>query len=56
MAVQVEEAVQASVAPDRALDRSLADTDPEVHWAISAELARQQDTLEMIAKIGRAHV
>jgi len=47
--VQVEEAVQASVAPDRVLDRSLADTDPEVHWAISAELARQQDTLEMIA-------
>jgi hypothetical protein len=28
--VQVEEAVQASVVPDRVLDRSLADTDPEV--------------------------
>ncbi|MCZ2818121.1 serine hydroxymethyltransferase [Modestobacter sp. VKM Ac-2984] len=31
------------------MDRSLAETDPEVHRAISAELARQQDTLEMIA-------
>ena len=49
MVVQVEEAVQAPVAPDRVLDRSLADTDPEVHRAISAELARQQATLEMIA-------
>jgi glycine hydroxymethyltransferase len=40
--VQVEEAVQASGVPDRVLDRSLADTDPEVDRAISAELARQQ--------------
>jgi glycine hydroxymethyltransferase len=47
--VQVEEAVQAPVVPDRVLDRSLADTDPEVHRAISAELTRQQTTLEMIA-------
>src|SRR5205823_3021897 len=47
--VQVDEAVQASVVPDRVLDRSLADTDPEVHRAISAELTRQQATLEMIA-------
>ncbi|OKI51515.1 serine hydroxymethyltransferase [Micromonospora sp. CB01531] len=31
------------------LDRSLADLDPEVHHAIRAELARQQDTLELIA-------
>src|SRR5437763_14904331 len=47
--VQVEEAVQASVVPDGVLDRSLADTDPDVHRAISAELTRQQATLEMIA-------
>src|SRR5205823_6209021 len=46
---QVEEAMQAAVVPDRVLDRSLADTDPEVHRAISAELTRQQATLEMIA-------
>ena len=45
MVVQVEEAMQAAVV----LDRSLADTDPEVHRAISAELTRQQTTLEMIA-------
>ncbi len=31
------------------LTRSLAETDPEVHAAISAELKRQQGTLEMIA-------
>ena len=49
MVVQVEEAVQASVVRDRVLDRSLADTDPEVNRAISAELTRQQTTLEMIA-------
>ena len=49
MVVQVEEAVQASVVPDRVLDRSLAETDPEVNRAISAELTRQQATLEMIA-------
>ena len=49
MVVQVEEAVRASAVPDRVLDRSLADTDPEVNQAISAELTRQQATLEMIA-------
>jgi glycine hydroxymethyltransferase len=31
------------------LDRSLADIDPEVAAAVDAELARQRDTLEMIA-------
>ena len=31
------------------LGSSLADADPEVFAAISAELARQQSTLEMIA-------
>ncbi|MCR8574980.1 serine hydroxymethyltransferase [Streptomyces sp. Isolate_219] len=31
------------------LDRRLADFDPEVHTAVRAELARQQNTLEMIA-------
>ena len=35
--------------PGPRLDRSLADTDPEVFDAISAELTRQQTTLEMIA-------
>ena len=49
MVVQVEEAVQASAVADRVLDRSLADTAPEMHRAISAELTRQQTTLEMIA-------
>ena len=34
-------------APD--LHRSLAETDPQVHAAIAAELRRQQTTLEMIA-------
>ncbi|MGY1782949.1 serine hydroxymethyltransferase [Geodermatophilus sp. SYSU D01036] len=45
-------AVQVDTAPSVAagvLDRPLADTDPEVAAAISAELARQQTTLEMIA-------
>ena len=49
MVVQVEEALPAAAVPDRTLNRSLADTDPEVHAAISAELTRQQTTLEMIA-------
>jgi glycine hydroxymethyltransferase len=49
MVVQVEEALPAAVVRDPVLDRSLADTDPEVHDAISAELTRQQTTLEMIA-------
>lgn len=31
------------------LTRSLAETDPEVHSAVAAELGRQQATLEMIA-------
>src|SRR3712207_1068916 len=34
---------------DPVLSGSLAETDPEVHAAISAELARQESTLEMIA-------
>ena len=49
MVVQVEGPPVALTVPDRVLDRSLADTDPEVHGAISAELTRQQTTLEMIA-------
>ncbi|WP_448623501.1 serine hydroxymethyltransferase [Geodermatophilus sp. URMC 64] len=49
MVVQIEEALPASTAPDQVLDRPLADTDPEVFAAISAELTRQQTTLEMIA-------
>src|ERR687892_143783 len=35
--------------PRENLDSALADVDPEVHDAISAELARQETTLEMIA-------
>ncbi|TXR57179.1 serine hydroxymethyltransferase [Quadrisphaera setariae] len=35
--------------PEGVLDRSLADTDPEVAAAVDAELLRQQSTLEMIA-------
>ena len=49
MVAQLEGALPASVVLDRVLDRSLADTDPEVSQAISAELTRQQTTLEMIA-------
>jgi glycine hydroxymethyltransferase len=49
MVVQVDGAPRASTVPDRVLARSLADTDPEVFDAISAELTRQQTTLEMIA-------
>jgi glycine hydroxymethyltransferase len=49
MVVQVEGPPVALTVPDRVLDRSLADADPEVHGAISAELSRQQTTLEMIA-------
>jgi glycine hydroxymethyltransferase len=41
--------VQVDAVPDRVLDRSLEDTDSEVFEAISAELTRQQATLEMIA-------
>ncbi len=49
MVVQVDGAPPASAVPDRVLNRSLADTDPEVADAITAELTRQQTTLEMIA-------
>src|SRR3712207_9253619 len=49
MVVQVDEARPASAVASPVLDRSLADTDPEVHSAIAAELTRQQTTLEMIA-------
>ena len=49
MVVQVDAAPQAPAVPDGALDRSLADTDPEVFDAISAELIRQRTTLEKIA-------
>src|ERR687889_1668957 len=49
MVVQVDEARPASAVANPVLDRSLADTDPEVFEAISAELVRQQTTLEMIA-------
>src|SRR5215213_3057486 len=40
-----------TTAPDHAavLGRSLADTDPEVHAQVVAELRRQDRTLEMIA-------
>ncbi|RFU21939.1 serine hydroxymethyltransferase [Geodermatophilus marinus] len=49
MVIQVDAALQAPTAPSQVLDRSLADTDPEVAGAIAAELTRQQTTLEMIA-------
>src|SRR3954451_13140813 len=49
MVVQLDGALPAVAVSDRVLDRSLADTDPEVFAAISAELHRQQSTLEMIA-------
>src|ERR687894_3122631 len=49
MVVQVEGAPPDSAVPDGVLDRALADTDPEVFDAITAELTRQQTTLEMIA-------
>src|SRR3954471_9449084 len=49
MVVQVEGAPPAPARADRVLNRSLADTDPQVFEAISAELTRQQTTLEMIA-------
>jgi glycine hydroxymethyltransferase len=40
---------QPVVAPDEVLEWGLAEADPEVHAAISAELTRQRGTLEMIA-------
>jgi glycine hydroxymethyltransferase len=39
MVVQVDGALQAPAGPDRVLDRSVADTDPEVADAIAAEPA-----------------
>lgn len=41
--------VASSTAPPESLNSALADVDPEVHDAISAELTRQESTLEMIA-------
>jgi glycine hydroxymethyltransferase len=49
MVVQLNRGPDASAAPGQLLSRSLAETDPEVHSAIAAELTRQQSTLEMIA-------
>jgi glycine hydroxymethyltransferase len=49
MVVQLDRGPDAAAAPGRSLSRSLAETDPEVHSAIAAELTRQQSTLEMIA-------
>ena len=46
MSVQTTEAPRSA---DPVLSRSLAETDPEVHAAVLAELARQESTLEMIA-------
>src|ERR671921_2259734 len=40
---------EAPRAADPVLSGTLAETDPQVHEAISAELARQESTLEMIA-------
>jgi glycine hydroxymethyltransferase len=47
MSMAVQTAARRSADP--VLSGSLAETDPEVHAAISAELARQESTLEMIA-------
>ena len=49
MALPIETLSGPEVAGDPVLSRSLAETDPEVSAAISAELRRQQATLEMIA-------
>src|SRR4051794_10837535 len=49
MVVQLDGGLRTSTRADRVLSRSLAETDPEVHGAIAAELTRQQSTLEMIA-------
>jgi glycine hydroxymethyltransferase len=49
MVVQLDEARPAPAIGNPVLDRSLADTDPEVAAAVYAELVRQQSTLEMIA-------
>jgi glycine hydroxymethyltransferase len=56
MVAQLHATRQASAVPDPTLDRSLAETDPEVFGAISAELTRQQTTLEMIASENSAPV
>jgi glycine hydroxymethyltransferase len=49
MAVQTVQLSELRRGADPVLSRSLAEADPEVAAAISAELARQQSTLEMIA-------
>src|SRR5919112_1986279 len=49
MVIQLDQPVRGPALPDSVLGRSLAETDPAVHRAISAELTRQQSTLEMIA-------
>jgi glycine hydroxymethyltransferase len=56
MVAQLHATRQAPAVPDPTLDRSLAETDPEVFGAISAELTRQQTTLEMIASENSAPV
>ena len=56
MVVQLDEARPAPAVANTVLDRSLADTDPQVFRAISAELLRQQTTLEMIASENAAPV
>jgi glycine hydroxymethyltransferase len=56
MVAQLDATRQAPAVPDPTLDRSLAETDPEVFGAISAELTRQQTTLEMIASENSAPV
>ena len=48
MSTSVEQEPVAPVGDD-VLQRQLVDADPEVHAAITAELTRQQSTLEMIA-------
>jgi glycine hydroxymethyltransferase len=47
MSVTVDQ--REALGPERTLDRALRETDPEVHAAVTRELHRQRDTLEMIA-------
>ncbi|MFW3170930.1 serine hydroxymethyltransferase [Geodermatophilus sp. CPCC 206100] len=56
MVVQVAGAPPVPAGPGDVLDRPLADADPEVFAAITAELTRQQTTLEMIASENSAPV
>jgi glycine hydroxymethyltransferase len=49
MSVLADRALDAPVSGDEVLGRPLAQADPEVAAAITAELRRQQSTLEMIA-------